>query len=691
MITDNTLILFTRLYPIIGILMYLLLSSLKVYQIRYLQKVNSETISAEDYPGILSDKSQTADNFLKYLITYLFKYKADEWKVDDKIEGNKRIKRNVTILDGFITFLKPYLVVSFIWYFLQAWAENKLFYNELTITLGEIQVLLTWIQNHFYIKTLNSNRYLIFVLLAIICMLIPWLYDKDVKVKKVKKHFTNSLVYLSILGSISFFGAKTGNFVAEKSDKLKKLAFEIEAIHDNIYVNVAKAVLISDFQESIEKNNAFINAKVQKINELKNDLTSSVPETINNHLFQIESNILDNLIIQIKAQSDAAVHSQYGIILKPLTTTKTDNISKNRHESISLLLEKTQSNESQITYLKNEENWNVDRGNKMNNSIKEFINSESYQRNWEKVIEALFDYLLDNGLSGFLKSNTINMPEYKSIKKAIALLLTENYRSHFTKKVTKVLIEASNKLYEKAHITLNESSPINTLLDKTDIQYLENLEHLAIAEIKVARQKEQAEARAQRLLEAEAQREAQIATEKMNALRSKSTWEKMRMAFLADLKSGDFPNLKGDNRSMFLKAFEEWDNYIKDINYETLKNSDIEKIFKEYSKKHPDLMAAWGYLVIGNYYNEIRFAFPKVKAIKPIHGIVYYASKAHDTKGLLGLDVGAIFGSTGVEIKTGNTNSYHLPEIVDAYIMDQLLNIYTTEVNEYVGKFCPVK
>ncbi|WP_278008983.1 hypothetical protein [Flavobacterium gyeonganense] len=188
---------------------------------------------------------------IKTTFKYLFCYKEKDFLIL-KDEEAKPIKKRLNILDGFTTFLKPYLIFAFIWTVLEFWISRKLFYEQSKITFGKIQKLLIFIEVIPVVKFLQDNKAIIFLFYGIICVLIPFLYDREDSTKKFKKYFSQTLIYLSLLANISFFGAQTGKTTADKSKQLSELQTEIVAIHDSIYKDLVVGIEFNDLKDSLK-------------------------------------------------------------------------------------------------------------------------------------------------------------------------------------------------------------------------------------------------------------------------------------------------------------------------------------------------------------------------------------------------------------------------------------------------------
>lgn len=634
--TDNTLIMFRELYFLaFGVLIYLLLSLLKIYHIEYLEKETSADTPFKHYFKKLIGKFSSPHNLQQSFLAYFFKSTPQE----DNAKGNKKnpkVERVTNIFNGLLTFLKPYLIIGFIWYFLQIWVESKLFYNELKITLAGIQGLLVWINKYFYVKILNANRYLIFLFLAIICVSIPFFfYGKtekeemiDTKIKKVKVLFTNSLIYLSILGSISFFGSSTGHFIADKEAKLKELKFEVVVTNDNIPVKIAKILMVHDLVATTQKYDSLIDAKRKEAETLKEKIKAPDVSQSNIGIFSDPYSLNDlrrTTLIKIKGYSDLLEVNSFENVntttlqsdtLRNLRTTNTGNISS----FVASGLFMTDLND--LKYWQNPDGWNKEKGEQILAKLEKVISSEQYNKKSEKVAEALVDYIFDTGVVDILKVEWVNMPEYKSLKKAIVLVLSENYKKSLSERVGRVITLASKNSIAAAKQVFNEPSPILNWLTNKEMNGFENARFAVNSDINT-------------LLNTEKRAERDLRRNLEEQIKN-SLWEKMRRNFLSDLKAGGSPNLIGLNRETFIIAFESWDNYIRNISTETfqLHDRNIEKVFLDYTNKHPELMAAWGYLIISRNTNEVgRYAGKKIGEeddIKPFDGIFYYHDAEHE-------------------------------------------------------------
>ena len=212
------------LWFIAGLVIYFIISLFKVHLIWYVQPkiyTNSQENLFKNYFKDFYETIFSRKKIIKPTFQYLLHFKKSDFPVVD-LEATKPLKKRLNILDGFTTFLKPYLIFAFIWAILEFWIANKLLYNQSQVALGQIQTLLNFIEKIPLVNFLQNNKTLVLLAYGILCVLIPFLYDKDTTTKKYKTYFTQSLVYLSLIANISFFGLQTGKTTIKQSQNLAR-------------------------------------------------------------------------------------------------------------------------------------------------------------------------------------------------------------------------------------------------------------------------------------------------------------------------------------------------------------------------------------------------------------------------------------------------------------------------------------
>jgi|GEM_PF-5866574 len=198
-------------------------------------------------------------------IRYLFRFKEPEWKV------NRGWKNTVAcgILDCFAAFLKPYILIAFLFALLRFWISTHFAYEELSITLGQVQLFLYEISRIKILLWLKDAEAQIIFLYLVACILIPWLYKHNEVTERGKKLFAFWVFIFSVIINVSFFGSKAGKDVPAKATVLLDLEVKIDSVHNHIFREVATAVVVSEIRERVLNHNAEM---VNDANEMKRDV-----------------------------------------------------------------------------------------------------------------------------------------------------------------------------------------------------------------------------------------------------------------------------------------------------------------------------------------------------------------------------------------------------------------------------------
>jgi len=125
--------------------------------------------------------------------------------------------------------------------------------------------------------------------------------------------------------------------------------------------------------------------------------------------------------------------------------------------------------------------------------------------------------------------------------------------------------------------------------------------------------------------------EEKIAEAHIKLLRSNSKYEKERIVFMENLKTGKNTLLKKEWEKICVPAFEEWFGYLEkekmNIYHSTKNDKNIEPTFIKYLKKNPKMVTAWGYLFLSNHIAEIKKEIPSINQHKSAEGMKYYCKK----------------------------------------------------------------
>jgi hypothetical protein len=460
-------ILINSTWLLAGLLIYFILSLFKVHIIWNIQPKIYNNPSTEnlfkDYFKSFFKSLFTGTRLLKATFKYLFHYNEKDFLII-KGEQTKSINKRLNILDGFTTFLKPYLIFAFVWALLEFWISRKLLYDQSKIVLGEIQRLLAFIEAIPFIGFLQKNKGMIFLIYGIICVLIPFLYDREDSAKKYKRYFSRSLIYLSLLANISFFGTEIGKTTANKSNELSELKTEITSLHDSIYKQLVVAIELNDFEDTLQYENDFYKSEVTRFDSLIKttnnlEIDSSIKRDLQTELAKHLSEIETNSIVE-----NATIANDYSVIpnhgkSKSSSTFFNDYFNNN--------LKNNSAYSNYAEYMANKFVWNKETGETILNEVEDLTKKNSiatskFKKKLEKILSYLFDYGFDASITEIFTDFGIGV--HKTLKKVVSTIFSENYKKGIVEKIVAVLNSLTGNP-KKAKIIFGEKETIYAISD----------------------------------------------------------------------------------------------------------------------------------------------------------------------------------------------------------------------------------
>ncbi len=457
------LVLINPTWLLVGLLIYFILSLFKVHIIWDIQpkiyiNTDEENIFKDYFKHFFSSFFK-GTRLIKATFKYLFRYKEKDFLLL-KDEQAKLIKKRLNILDGFTTFLKPYLIFAFIWTVLEFWVSRKLLYNESKIVLGEIQRLLTFIEGIPFVRLLQSNKGLIFLFYGIICVLIPFLYESEDSTKKFKKYFSRTLMYLSLLANISFFGVQTGKTTADKSKELSELQTEIIAVHDSIYKELVVGIELNDLKDSLKYDDDLYKEEINRFDSLIGTTNTLQIESTLKLDLQSE---LAKYLADIKSNSTVENSTATNNNLLPSGRSKSTTSYFNNYYKANFNSSSTYSNYAE--YMGNKSSWNKEAGETILSEAKNIVKDEAnvttpFEKKLEKILGCVFDYGFDASVTEVF--NDLGIGAHKTLKKVVSTILSENYKKTIIEKTIKILnfIKSNPKIAKETFKT--KSTPYQT-------------------------------------------------------------------------------------------------------------------------------------------------------------------------------------------------------------------------------------
>ncbi len=490
--TDITKLILTSSYWFFfGILLYYFLSLIKVHILWYIQpKIYLNVEPQQLFKGYFSNLLNKITNSPKILIhtlRYLFIGKESGFKII-KDDRNKPVIKILNILDGLTIFLKPFIVFSIIWVIIKYFIERKFFYDPMTITLGEIQLFLNEINQIKILLYMSHNKGLIFLLYALLCILIPFLYEREEQTKKVKKYFSLFLAYFSIIGSVSFFGAKSGIAIDKASSEFTTLKAEVDSIHNQIFKKSLEIAIIEDIKEKVINDDDKL-SKIAKQNQEKiNKITISTKNIKDAYI------VIDSLNLFIDGFNK---HS----ILEDLPIYDTASEFKGR-EYTSLFYINEVFREEGDNYFGNRNKWSKTKGLKILSNVEKNVEKvEAIRINKDKgiqieklskIIDAIFDFGLGEGSAAFFETvfaKELKLNSHKTLKKVVDLLLSSKYKEKLNSTIIKAVKKFSDISIKKSPQNDLRDSYQEMTSDKLRIVEESNADYISEKEMEIENMK----------------------------------------------------------------------------------------------------------------------------------------------------------------------------------------------------------
>ena len=580
-------LLLNSTYLLTGVIIYFLLSSFKVHIIWYIQpRIYNPSFEKKVFKNYFSEYFQVLFSRQKlYFPTlhYIFT-KSQKFKIINDPE-NKPVNLRLNILKAITDMLKPYLVFAFLWLIVKYLVEKNLHYEPLKVTLGAIQQKLNFINNLSFFQFLQDYQGTVLVIFLILCVLLPVSAIREKEMTKAKKMFTLSLVFLSLLGSISFFGKDIGKFTSGKKEELTGLEANVVAIHGNIYRETAAVIIENDLKEHLEKEIDFYDEEAHRLDSfanssginlknseatlnLKNKLASYLNEFNNNYTYTRSPNI-ETVINEIHSRPEAAAD---------FFTTKA---AKSNSQAIA----------PQEEYMQNSSLWSKAEGEAILSSVQENLpqkmTATSPKRSKVKaILELLTDFIVDESAGALFKS--LGVPQHKSLKEVITILVTEKYKTGLAKRCLDLIISLRNrkqKIQKRDIPVVNDFS--NLSLKKAELVKVKNTDFV-IQQQQLAKIED---GEINKKIEQDRLEEERLEKKRME-LASRSPWEKIRQDMYNNIYDIDCPNFI-DRRLQFKWALEKWNNYLDQTDIVFKSVTQIEDVFWSFAKNSEILVEAF--------------------------------------------------------------------------------------------------
>ncbi len=391
----------------------------------------------------------------KMTFTYIFRYSKKKFPIEDS-DKTKGIINRINILESLTLFLKPFLFFALLFAGLRFWISKRFLYEELTITLGEIQKLLNTLDSFAITRILNGQKALVFFILGCITVFIPYLYARNSLHKKIKRRLKYGIVSIAILTNISFFGTLTGETISQKTEEFATLTIEITDIHDRIYKELFIENATSEIETTLEEEETLY-LKMYQSFEKKVTTTSKN----NTRDPKIQAALVQKLSSKLKELerftfniSDFNTNDQKAYEKSKKSTKSTyrfyDDIKNEKPYA---------SYKNYEEYIGSKEKWNKKKGTSLAKEVKSItktLKQNSYKDKLKKVLGHIVDYGYEITSSLFFEE--LDIASQKTLKKVLSIVIKESVLKKINTKIARSIDNISSPKKVKEIIQTNENT-----------------------------------------------------------------------------------------------------------------------------------------------------------------------------------------------------------------------------------------
>jgi hypothetical protein len=442
MLDITHLIFESTVWLFVGILLYYILSSAKVFLLVNIQPQLFHSYGEAPKLTIGKLLLQYINQFAKdrllhrYTANYLMnKGGKGAWK----LVGNKKINFYYNFLNTITVLVKPFLLIAVVWAILKFLIWKRIAYDELQMTLGQIQTTIAYLKSLTIVDNFDHYKFWLFIFIIVVCGFLGVIKKLEKKISRSKAIIYLGFTILSILAGLTFFGSDFSNTKSNSLKKLRELDLEVKNIHENIYRDVAEAVVYEDLAEAIKDD----------VNN--NEKESQRLDTLYNKAFEIISRqeIRSELSEKFNTQKE-----EYKRLITLEVAPRTYNQNNPETEFVfSNFMEdyfhKNQSNNGTQTenYWSKRDNWSKGVGLKYLKSADELKSQQYFSGETESqvhtVVENIVDYLgeeIMNKVAEFLGIETLELP-----KSVVSFLAIEKCKECFVPRIANVVKSLGNK------------------------------------------------------------------------------------------------------------------------------------------------------------------------------------------------------------------------------------------------------
>jgi hypothetical protein len=566
---------------------------------------------------------------------YLFRHKHIEWPV----VKNVKLKRKINILDGLTAFLKPYLIFALLWVCLNAWIASRLWFDSLTVPLATVQQHLYQMEQFVPIRFLVIYKNIFLLVLAIVFICIPYFYDHEEISKRYRRLTTSLIVVLSLLGNISFFGAKVAGATAEKTGPLLVLKGEIIAIHDQVYRQGMAQILANSMVEVIEfeedqywQAKSYLDTVIAKVplNSLDSVALDSFRIRINDYRKLLHEkytlpsrNMLPKNPDQVTAYTIVNDLTDPHEVIQAQRVTQSRSFDTKMYQKVSTAVWIAEYNKTNVPqppllqddYVVNEEKWNL-RGAAEIKSTLDKINAVTgdalLKTKFIKIAERIIDYLVSESITevfSLLSQWWGDRGGNKFFEKTVSLLITESPQK---KKIASLTVDFLAKVKSKVIPFKESRSSTKVSLPKPTNQSYQEIRTEQASIVKEILSSERTAMNIRRIrhkVEREEQERLEKLTKEDNRQRPTPTvpdfpytavsdfrfdndWEKLRLKMYRELYKISCPFIVA-KRDIFYLSLRSWEAHLTSLRQNNYTRMNMEDVFWAFASKDEALAEAF--------------------------------------------------------------------------------------------------
>lgn len=366
---------------VLALVSYLTLVANKVFILAYLQVKDSP------FENYFREFSRNFISVSWLAARYIFRYRKSEWPILEESKAN----RTLQLIDGFIDSLKPFLIAAIGILAITFWVNSILVTDSLTLTLGELSILLAKL-NRYGLGFVKDHFLLLWIVWLIIFSATIGLRLYISWIRETKNKIIFSLTLLSYLSSVTFFAAGTSSLSAGANSELNRLEFSIKTVHDSIFSTVKRIAIDQIRYEIVEnidqKDLEIIDKQLYTVRKEDDDYTKKYKSDI---IYYLDNKLFDEYKKYSVKKEEVDFSRPYGPILD-----KFESKYDYQESTADFYKVHTPSSNFDISidegYLANTDKWNYSEGSSITGSLNEVYNNQA--NNIEKLSaekKVLFD------------------------------------------------------------------------------------------------------------------------------------------------------------------------------------------------------------------------------------------------------------------------------------------------------------